>query len=102
MPLIPDPDLIPVLTPHHMQVLAGSMFKVYPRYPVITPRQVLAGSMFMGLKMAGMLRINEAVETLGAQLHSQRTPASALARPLTLARTRSPSALSPTLTLTRL
>ena len=74
MPLIPDPDLIPVLTPHHMQGLAGSMFKVYPRYPVITPRQVLAGSMFMGLKMAGMLRINEAVETLGAPLHHTYLP----------------------------
>jgi hypothetical protein len=40
--------------------------------------------MFMGLKVAGMLRINEAVETLGAQLaaHHQLTPVSALARPL--------------------
>ena len=47
--------------------------------------QVLAGSMFMGLKMAGMLRINEAVETLGAPLHHTYLPptnptTSALAR----------------------
>lgn len=34
--------------------------------------------MFIGLKAAGMLRINEAVETLGAQSHHQLIPASVL------------------------
>ena len=44
------------------------------KLPLATRHQVLAGSMFIGLKAAGMLRINEAVESLGAQPHHTNQP----------------------------
>ena len=45
------------------------MFKSASYLVLVIRHQVLAGSMFIGLKAAGMLRINEAVESLGAQRH---------------------------------
>ena len=39
-----------------------------PLYPITPSPQVLAGSMFKGMKMAGVLRISEDVETLGMDL----------------------------------